>query len=128
MLKQRRLPFKLERTNEKITPHAGLALGHEFHLALGLDRLLDEHMPVPGSNRRHEPSEVVLPVVLMQQACVLPEDLSASTVGTIRWRFYQMGARLVRHGRSLVLKVAADAQSFAQYEQFRRSCLALGVP
>jgi hypothetical protein len=67
MIEQNVLPFKLELTNEKLTPHAGLVLAHEFHLGLGLDRLLDEKLPGPGSNRGYRPSEVVLPLVLLLQ-------------------------------------------------------------
>ena len=67
MIEQNVLPFKLEWTNEKLTPHAGLVLAHEFHLGLGLDRLVDEKLPSPGSNRGHRPSEVVLPLVLLLQ-------------------------------------------------------------
>lgn len=67
MIEQNVLPFKLELTREKLTPHAGLVLAHEFHLGLGLDRLLDERVPPPESNRGYRPSEVVLPLVLMLQ-------------------------------------------------------------
>jgi len=67
MVGRRGLPFKLGRTDEWITPHAGLALAHEFHLSLGVDGLLDDQLPPPGSNRGYRPSEVVLPTVLMLQ-------------------------------------------------------------
>ena len=67
MIDESVLPFKLELTTEKLTPHAGLAVAHEFHLGLGLDGLLDEHLPRRGSNRGYRPSEVVLPLVLMLQ-------------------------------------------------------------
>ena len=59
------LPFKLQRTDACLTAHAGLLVAHEFHLALGVDRLLDAHVPLPGSGRGHRPSEMVLPLVLM---------------------------------------------------------------
>jgi len=67
MIDETVLPFKLELTNEKLTPHAGLVVAHEFHMGLGLDRLLDEHLPRPGSNRGYRPSEVILPLTLMLQ-------------------------------------------------------------
>ena len=67
MIDETVLPFKLELTNEKLTPHAGLVLAHEFHMGLGLDRLLDEHLPKPGSNRGYRPSELILPLTLMLQ-------------------------------------------------------------
>ena len=56
MISQNVLPFKLERSNESLTPHAGLVLAHEFHLALGLDRLLDTWLP-PPRQRARAPSE-----------------------------------------------------------------------
>ena len=65
MIAETVLPFKLELTTEQLTPHAGLVLAHEFHLGLGLDRVLDAMLPPPGSNRGYRPSEVVLPVLLM---------------------------------------------------------------
>ncbi|MHC4141522.1 MAG: transposase, partial [Planctomycetota bacterium] len=67
MIDETLLPFKLELTNEKLTAHAGLAVAHEFHLGLGLDGLLDEHLPRAGSNRGYRPSEVILPLALMLQ-------------------------------------------------------------
>lgn len=67
MIEQNVLPFKLELTHEMLTPHAGLAVAHEFHLGLGLNRLLDERLPRPGSNRGYRASDVILPLVLMLQ-------------------------------------------------------------
>ncbi len=67
MIEQNILPFKLEVSKENLTAHAGLILAHEFHLGLAVDRLLDEHLPPPGSGRGHRASEVILPTVLMLQ-------------------------------------------------------------
>jgi hypothetical protein len=67
MVKQGALPFKLEGTDDLLTAQAGLVLGHEFHLSLGVGDLLEEHLPAPGSNRGLRASEVVLPTVLMLQ-------------------------------------------------------------
>ena len=49
----------------------------------------------------------------MQQAFGLPPELRHATVGTGRWRLYQAAARLVRHARRLILKVATDAATRA---------------
>lgn len=67
MVREGVLAFKLEGTQELLTAHAGLALAHEFHLALGADALLDECLPAPGSGRGLKASEVVLSSVLMLQ-------------------------------------------------------------
>jgi hypothetical protein len=67
MMDQNVLPFKLEKTEEAITAHAGLLLAQEFHAGLGLGRLVDEFLPAPGSGRGHKPSEFVEPLVLLLQ-------------------------------------------------------------
>jgi hypothetical protein len=51
MMPQTVLPFKLEITNEKITPHAGLIVFGEFLKSLTVPHLLDRHLPGPGSGR-----------------------------------------------------------------------------
>jgi len=48
MLTQAVLPFKLEVTDETITPHAGLAIFGEFMHALGLPGALDRVLPWSG--------------------------------------------------------------------------------
>jgi len=65
MIEENVLPFKLEVSEELLTPHAGLVLAHEFHVGLGVGRLLDAKLPRPRSGRGHRPSEVVLPTLLM---------------------------------------------------------------
>jgi len=107
MIAQSVLPFKLEKTDEHLTPHAGLIPVHEFHLAMGLDRLLDSSLPLPGSNRGYRPSEVVMPLVLMllggggdltdirviaqdaalRQACNLKKIPAESTLGDLLRRY-----------------------------------------
>ena len=44
-------PFKLERTDETLTAHGGLALIAEFTHGLGLRALVAWHLPHPGSER-----------------------------------------------------------------------------
>jgi hypothetical protein len=65
MIEQTVLPFKLERTRDMITPHAGLALLGEFAVGLGLNKALDRHVPGPGSGAGYLASEHVFPLVLM---------------------------------------------------------------
>jgi len=45
------LPFKLERTEERVTARSGLVLYAEFMEAMGVEGLVDRHMPKPGSGR-----------------------------------------------------------------------------
>jgi len=51
MVTQGVLPFKIERTDEPITPHAGLAMFIEILRTLDVERLIDPYVPRPGSNR-----------------------------------------------------------------------------
>jgi len=67
MLAQTHLPLKLKKSNEDLPPHAGLVVADEFNRRGGPDRLLDRHLPRPGSNRGYEPAERIRPVVLMLQ-------------------------------------------------------------
>ena len=65
MVAQTVLPFKLDTTKDTITPHAGLALFGEFLHALKIPRLIDDALPGPGSGVGYEPSQFVLPLLLM---------------------------------------------------------------
>ena len=65
MIEQTVLPFQLAATEEKITPHARLALLGEFAQALHLPEALDRFLPGPGSAAGYSPSEFVLPLLLL---------------------------------------------------------------
>jgi len=52
MIRQTVLPFKPEKTNDLITPHAGLAFSGEFAMGLGLLKKPDRHPPKPDSRAR----------------------------------------------------------------------------
>jgi len=64
MIRQRILPFKIEMTNDTITPHAGLALFGEFAVGLGLLDSADRYLPKPGSGAGYKASEYIFPLVL----------------------------------------------------------------
>ena len=64
MIRQKILPFKIEMTNDTITPHAGLALFGEFAVGLGLLNLADRYLPKPGSGAGYKASEYIFPLVL----------------------------------------------------------------
>jgi hypothetical protein len=67
MMTQRFLPFKLEKTNDEITPRAGLALFGEFMLSLNLSNDIDRLLPKPGSAVGYFPSNFINPIILMLQ-------------------------------------------------------------
>lgn len=68
MIRQTVFGFKLEKTSEELTAHAGIALLAEYNHGMGLRELADHHMPEPGSNRGYQPSAFVDSLVLMLQA------------------------------------------------------------
>jgi len=67
MIRQTVFGFKIEKTKEELTAHAGLALLAEYNHGLGLRELVDRHLPAPGSNRGYQPSAFVDSLVLMLQ-------------------------------------------------------------
>lgn len=66
MIQQTVLPFKLEITEEVLTPRAGLALVAEYMHGLGLHRALERELPDPGSGRGREGVGYAEPIILMQ--------------------------------------------------------------
>jgi len=65
MLQQGILPFKLERTDELITPRSGLVLFAELVRRFQVERRVERHFPRPGSNRGYEAWSYVEPLLLM---------------------------------------------------------------
>jgi hypothetical protein len=65
MIKQTVLPFKLEKTNDLITSHAGLALFGEFAVGLGILEAVNRYLPGPGSGAGYKNSEYVFPLTMM---------------------------------------------------------------
>ncbi len=65
VIKQTLLKFKLKRTDEKLTPHAGATFYTEFMGAFGIKKLIQKFMPPPGSNRGYDAWQYIHPIVLM---------------------------------------------------------------
>ena len=60
------LNFKLEYSGkDEVTPYSGLAIYGEMYKGIGLDRVIEQKMPRPGSGRGFKANEYVKPVVLM---------------------------------------------------------------
>ncbi len=66
MIRQTVLPFKLKRTEERLTARSGLALYAEFMQAMKVESLIDRHFPRPGSGRGFPASAYVLPLTVTQ--------------------------------------------------------------
>jgi len=64
MVRQSVFPFKLKRTEEKITARSGLALFAEFIEAMGVGRLVETHMPGPRSGRGFEAMRYIKPLCM----------------------------------------------------------------
>jgi hypothetical protein len=65
MIRQTVLPFKLEKGEEKVTARSGLALYAEFMKGMGLEELVQRHMPRPGSGRGFEAMSYIEPLSMM---------------------------------------------------------------
>ncbi len=65
MIDETVLPFKLHKTDDTMTPLAGLALFGEFMEALGLEEKVGRAFPSPGSTRGYQAWEYVRPLLLM---------------------------------------------------------------
>jgi hypothetical protein len=67
MIKQRLVNFNtIERASSEVTPRAGLILFDGFMKAMKVDKMMEKHMLVPGSNRGHKAWEYIRPISLMQ--------------------------------------------------------------
>jgi hypothetical protein len=65
MIQQGILPFKLEITEEEITPRSGLVLYAEVLRALKTKERVEKYFPKPGSNRGYEAWRFIEPLVMM---------------------------------------------------------------
>ena len=59
---------------------------------------------------------------------LLPASCRTWTLRTVRWKIFSMTGRIVRHARSLVLKLAVDAYSLDLLTRIRGQCHALFCP
>ena len=66
MIRETVLPFKLDQTDDTITPLAGLVLFGGFPEALGVGNEVERAFPSPGSARGYAAWECVRPMVLMR--------------------------------------------------------------
>lgn len=60
------LPYKLDTTNDLLTSRAGLLAVAQLMDSLSLAERIDQHFPLPDSNRGFRPSEFIKTFILMQ--------------------------------------------------------------
>jgi hypothetical protein len=65
MIRQTVMPFKLERSEEGVTARSGLVLYGEFMEAMGVDCLIERHLPRPCSGRGYEPIRYIKSLSMM---------------------------------------------------------------
>jgi hypothetical protein len=65
MIQQGILPFKLEITEEEITPRSGLVLYAEVLRALKVRKQVERYFSEPGSNRGYEAWRFIGPILMM---------------------------------------------------------------
>ncbi len=65
MIQQGILPFKLENTEEEITPRSGLVLYAEVLRALTVKQQVERYFPKPGSNRGYDGWHFIEPLLMM---------------------------------------------------------------
>ena len=62
---------------------------------------------------------LVYNLTLAQKLLFLDPDYSTKTVATLRWQIIQTAGRLVRHGRRLILRLAASWEKFQLFLRIR---------
>jgi hypothetical protein len=65
MVHQSVLPFKLKRTEERMTSRSGLVLYAEFMKAFGVDTLIEQYMPQPGSGHSYRATSYITSLSMM---------------------------------------------------------------
>lgn len=60
------VPYKLDTTNDLLTSRAGLFTIAQLMDTLRLSERIDQHFPLPNSNRGYRPSEFIKTLILMQ--------------------------------------------------------------
>jgi hypothetical protein len=64
-LQQGILPFKIEKSDEPLIARAGLVLPYEMARAVKLPQVIDRELPSPGSGHAYEPSQFIMPLIIM---------------------------------------------------------------
>jgi hypothetical protein len=61
-----------------------------------------------------------------QKKLFMPEGWLNKTIATLRWRLINTAGKVVRHGRRLILRIAASWEKLEVFLEMRRRCLSFG--
>ena len=64
-MRKKVLNFKLEFSDEEITPYAGLCVYGEMYKAIGLDKEVNQIFPRPGSGAGFKANTYIQPLAMM---------------------------------------------------------------
>ena len=59
------LKFKLESTNEKLTPRTGVAIFGEYLKGMGFESFCNKNLPISNHHKAYTPFEFIYPLILM---------------------------------------------------------------
>lgn len=62
-----------------------------------------------------------------QKALTMPEEWKNKTIKSIRWMFVETPAKLIEHGRRIILKIAATIEKYKTYIDIRRRTYELSL-
>jgi hypothetical protein len=62
---------------------------------------------------------------IAQKYLTMPEQWRAKTIKSIRWFLVEVGGKLIKHGRNLILKISASLEKYRLYLEMRRKMYAL---
>lgn len=62
-----------------------------------------------------------------QKALTMPEEWRHKTIKSIRWMFVETPAKLIKHGRQIILKIAATIEKYRTYIDIRRKTYELSL-
>lgn len=62
-----------------------------------------------------------------QKTLTMPEEWRHKTIKSIRWMFVETPAKLIEHGRQIILKIAATIEKYKRYTEIRQRTYELSL-
>jgi len=101
------LNFKLESTNEKLTPRTGVAILGEYLKGMQLEELCNSYLPTSNfeANSFYFQIGTLAYKLFLLFKLILDKSLQKHTVKTIRYKLYNIASKVISHARETILKV-----------------------